>query len=118
MQGTIERGVYGVNTHTLEIGNSQVAIVYQDTAVVKFSRRMIILTAPDSSKSQTTKLRMNQTSWQYSLGYIVVKRGGQWYVHRSEIVNDKLKAGNRITQFNGDNVKLSRDFSGTLSLLT
>ena len=62
MQGTIERGIYGVNTHILKIANDQTAVVYQDTAVVRFNNGFIILTAPTASKTQTTKLRMNQAA--------------------------------------------------------
>lgn len=85
MQGTIERGIYGAHTKILDIQNNFKAVIYQDTAVVKFNDEKIILTAPESAKTQTTKLRMNQASYQYNLGYIVVQKQGKWYVYTSKI---------------------------------
>jgi len=100
MQGTVERGVYGANTKILDIQGGYKAVIYQDTAVVKFNDSRIILTAPDSAKTQTTKLRMNQASYQYNLGYMVVKIRGKWFVYSSYIAeNGRLTKRDRIGAF-------------------
>ena len=110
MQGTIERGVYGTATEILDLADGVKAVVYQDTAVVKFTAGYIILTAPESAKSQTTKLRMNQASYHWNLGYYVVKRRGKWFVYASTIdANGKMRPTRMVREFNGYFVKLSRD---------
>jgi len=108
MQGTIERGVYGTATDILTLADNVKAVIYQDTAVVKFTDEYIVLTAPDNAKTQTTKLRMNQASYQWGLGYYVAKKNGKWAVHHSRIVDGKMKPGRRICDFTCQNVRLSR----------
>lgn len=118
MQGTIEHGLTGPRAYTatyqFDMPEGVKAVVYQDTAVVKFTLRKITLTAPDSAKTQTTKLRMNQASYEYDLGYIVVQRQGKWHVYKSYI-NDsgKLKARARqcIASFTGHKVEIFREYT-------
>lgn len=110
MQGTIERGVYGTATEILNLADGVTAVVYQDTAVVKFTRDYIILTAPESAKTQTTKLRMNQASYQWDLGYYVTKRNGKWYVYKSTVDDEgKLKPTTRICEFNDFSTRIERN---------
>jgi len=109
MQGTVERGVYGAHTKILDIQGGFKAVIYQDTAVVKFNETQIILTAPEASKTQTTKLRMNQASYQYDLGYIVVKKRGKWYIHHSyKNEEGKFRAAGKIDDFVGTNYVIYR----------
>lgn len=109
MQGTIERGVYGTATEILELANNVTAVVYQDAAVVKFNDNRIVLTAPDAAKSQTTKLRMNQASYQFGLGYYVVKRRNRWYVYKSTIdANGKLQPTEKVADFTSYKIELDR----------
>lgn len=73
------RGVATKVTHT-QISHGEVTVVrYHDTDVVAFGRNTIIL---DSGgwKTNTTKLRMNQASNEYHLGYQVFQLLGKWYV--------------------------------------
>jgi len=55
------------------------AIRYHATEVVQFDQNLIIL---DSGgwKSVTTKLRMNQTSKQFGIGFSVYQKNFEWFV--------------------------------------
>ena len=54
-------------------------VKYRDTAVVKFDHQKIILNA-GGWRTYTTKMRMNQASNQFKLGYRVYQKEIQWYV--------------------------------------
>lgn len=74
-QTSIVRGV----ATTIRGEDGYTIVRYHSTDVVKFDDCQIIL---NSGKWQTvtTKLRMNQTSNQFGLGYGVYQRKHQWYV--------------------------------------
>lgn len=59
--------------------NGFITVVYHSTAVVKFNDDLIKLNTGGWSTA-TTKLRMNQASNQFALGYQVYQRSGQWFV--------------------------------------
>lgn len=54
-------------------------ITYHSTAVVQFNSERIILNTGGYS-TYTTKLRMNQASAQFGLGYRVFQKRWNWYV--------------------------------------
>jgi hypothetical protein len=53
---------------------------YHETDVVKFNNDVIILNS-GKHKSATTKRRMNQTSNQFNLGFVVYQAAGKWYIN-------------------------------------
>jgi len=55
------------------------AVRYHATEVVQFDNDKIILNS-GGWRSNTTKLRMNQTSNQYGLGFSVYQRNFEWFV--------------------------------------
>ena len=65
-------------THIYTIGN-QTRVKYHSTDVVRFSDKHITL---DTGNwwTVTTKLRMNQASRQFNLGYHVYQKDWTWYV--------------------------------------
>lgn len=63
-------------------------IQYHQTVVVSFSQTCVILRT-GGWKTATTKLRMNQASRQFNLGYEVSQRKGTWYVSQWDAVNQK-----------------------------
>jgi len=54
-------------------------VVYHSTPVVKFNDQKIILDT-GGWYSNTTKLRMNQASNQFNLGYRVFQKKGKWFI--------------------------------------
>ncbi len=54
-------------------------VVYHNTVVVRFNEDMIILDHGGYS-SKTTKLRMNQASNQFDLGFNVWQKDFEWFV--------------------------------------
>lgn len=72
------RRVTGVATN-VRIQDSFTIVRYHDTDVVRFNAESIFLNV-GGWKSATTKTRMNQASNQYSLGYSVFQRKGEWFV--------------------------------------
>lgn len=54
-------------------------ITYWNTDVVRFSDDKIVLNS-GGYRTATTKLRMNQASNQYGLGYYVAQIKGVWFV--------------------------------------
>jgi len=54
-------------------------VIYHDTAVVSFNSDTITLNT-GGYFTRTTKLRMNQASNQFDLGFKVYQRQGTWYV--------------------------------------
>lgn len=59
--------------------NNVTSVVYHNTAVVQFSPTKIVLDS-GGYKTKTTKLRMNQTSNQYGLGFEVYQQNYEWFV--------------------------------------
>jgi len=70
--------VKGVAT-SIRTENGYTAVRYHNTDVVQFNNEKIILNT-GGHKTRTTKLRMNQTSNQYDLGYRVYAKNHEWYV--------------------------------------
>lgn len=70
--------VRGTATH-IGTENGDTVIRYHDTDVVRFNGAIITLNT-GGYKTVTTKRRMNQASEQFSLGYAVFQRGGDWFV--------------------------------------
>lgn len=60
--------------------NGRITVVYHNTRVVDATPEHIILDT-GGWKTTTTKLRMNQASTQFNLGYTVYQQKGQWFVH-------------------------------------
>ena len=70
-----------VGTHKTLITQKDDATMvwYHSTMFVYFDKEDILLDT-GGWKTYTTKLRMNQTSNQFGLGYYVFQRDHQWYV--------------------------------------
>lgn len=64
------------------------AVRYHNTDVVTYNAEKITLRT-GGWKTVTTKLRMNQASRQFDLGYGVSQRKGVWYVRQWHKVNQK-----------------------------
>jgi len=58
---------------------THVCVVYHATCVVRFNSDEIVLNS-DGWRTVTTKLRMNQASNQYGLGFNVYQKEHVWYV--------------------------------------
>lgn len=69
-------------------------VVYHSTAVVSFNEAKIILNT-GGWKSPTTKVRMNQTSNQFALGFYVYQKDFVWFVdykgHKFEMEGETLE---------------------------
>lgn len=76
------RRVSGVATKIREEAGYTV-VRYHSTDVVKFNSQEIILDS-GGYLTVTTKLRMNQASNQYGLGYYVYQQKGDWFVRYYE----------------------------------
>ena len=59
--------------------NGRITVVYHKTRVVDVTPKHITLDT-GGWKTATTKLRMNQASAQFNLGYSVYQQKGQWFV--------------------------------------
>lgn len=70
--------VRGVRTDVFKHGDEG-RVIYRGTTVVYWDSSKIFLDT-GGWKSATTKLRMNQASNQFGLGYGVYAKGGKWYV--------------------------------------
>lgn len=70
-----------VGTHktTVRVTGPVTTVRYHQTDVVAFDADRIIL-CTGGWKTPTTKLRMNQASREYSLGYGVYQKKGSWCV--------------------------------------
>lgn len=61
--------------------NGRISIIYHNTEVVLVERDKNLITLNTGGwKSNTTKLRMNQASQQFNLGYSVYQKDYSWYV--------------------------------------
>ena len=89
-----------IGTHkTAVFSNGEHQVVkYWFTDVVKFNYKEIILNTGGWS-TVTTKLRMNQASNQYNLGYNVYQKDYQWFVDYK----------NKTIPFNGDSITIKRN---------
>lgn len=75
------RIVRGVKTSIRREGYDTI-VNYRGTDVVRFSDTKVDITLKTGGwKSATTKLRMNQASNQFNLGYYVFQKKGEWYVN-------------------------------------
>jgi hypothetical protein len=72
-------------------------VTYHDTDVVTFTEGVIVLQT-GGFKTATTKLRMNQASNQYDLGYQVYQVNHEWMV----------EFGGGVYPFQGDEITLLR----------
>lgn len=70
--------ISGVATN-VKTENGVTVVRYHATDVVTFDVNTIKLNT-GGYRSATTKLRMNQTSNQFDLGYVVWQDKGEWYV--------------------------------------
>jgi hypothetical protein len=70
-----------VGTHETSIytSNGYICVKYHNTEVVRFNHERIVLNSNGWS-THTTKVRMNQASNQYGLGYKVYQRDYDWYI--------------------------------------
>jgi hypothetical protein len=70
--------VTGVATH-ITSGNNITQVWYHKTAVVTFTANTIELNS-GGWRTNTTKLRMNQTAAQFNLPFSVYQKKGEWFV--------------------------------------
>ena len=92
--------VQGIATTVVETkhnSGSLIVVSYHQTAVVMITPRNIRLNT-GGWHTYTTKLRMNQASNQFGLGYKVFQRRGDWYV----------KYGGKVKPFEDDEILLRR----------
>lgn len=71
--------VRGVATTTMR-KDGLLSIYYHGTEVVRVEKNGAITLNHGGWMSNTTKLRMNQASNQYRLGYQVFQKNGRWFV--------------------------------------
>ena len=76
----------GKHATAIHGANGYQIVTYHKTNVVKWNTDQIILDT-GGWKTVTTKMRMNQTSNQFDLGYHVHQTKGRWYV---EFENDEI----------------------------
>lgn len=77
--------------------NGKTEVIYHQTAVVTITANKIILNT-GGWKTNTTKVRMNQASRVFNLGYTVYQKDFEWYVMR----------GGRTINFYNDTLTLER----------
>lgn len=70
--------VRGIATNVM-CTNGRISVRYHNTLVVDVTPRKITLDT-GGWKTVTTKLRMNQASCQFNLGYSVYQKGFAWFV--------------------------------------
>lgn len=70
--------VRGVATN-IRTADKETIVRYHSTDVVQFTDKEIILNS-GGWKTVTTKARMNQTSNQFDLGFVVYQQKGDWFV--------------------------------------
>lgn len=69
----------GKTATSVRTENGWTIVRYHDTDVVSFNEKEIILRT-GGWRTTTTKLRMNQASNQFGLGYQVWQKDFQWYI--------------------------------------
>ncbi len=87
----------GSGNTTIVTSGGKTRITYYSTEVVIFNAKTIWLDN-GGQKTTTTKIRMNQASNQFGLGYQVYQKKQEWFV---EFKGETIP-------FNGDSVKLLR----------
>lgn len=97
MAQTQQIGRHATTVSTDEEGLTNVC--YHSTNVVSFDDYWVKLRT-GGWRTITTKLRMNQASWQFKLGYKVFQKDYSWYV--------QLPNGN-VEDFTGDSFAFYRD---------
>lgn len=71
--------VRGVSTTVRTNPEGQTEVIYHETSVVSFDQNEIVLNS-GGWRTNTTKLRMNQASNQFGLGYQVYQKNYEWFV--------------------------------------
>lgn len=69
----------GSHKTTVAIEDDFAVVTYHSTQVVKWNDSQIVLNT-GGHRTTTTKLRMNQASNQYNLGYRVYQKAFNWFV--------------------------------------
>jgi hypothetical protein len=69
----------GTHATTVSTSDNYTRVVYHATTVVKFNHKDIILNS-GGWVTATTKLRMNQTSNQFDLGFRVYQKDYEWFI--------------------------------------
>ena len=88
----------GHHATTIDTNNDMIRVTYHNTVVVKFNAGIIILNT-GGYYTHTTKVRMNQASNQYNLGYKVFQKDFNWFVQYK----------NEVIPFRGNAINLSRN---------
>ena len=88
-----------LSTHktTVATSNDVTRVTYHSTVVVEWDDTTITLRTGGYA-SRTTKMRMNQASNQFDLGYHVRQRAGRWHVEYK----------GAMIAFDGDSLELTR----------
>ncbi len=68
-------------------GIENTCIRYHSTVVVKFNRNVIVLNS-GGWRTVTTKLRMNQASSEFGLGFSVYQKDYEWFVRANWMGGD------------------------------
>lgn len=76
--------VSGVATKIYTTEDGYTHVRYHSTNVVSFSDREIVLRTGGWS-SATTKLRMNQASSQFDLGFTVFQKDFKWFIEYQDV---------------------------------
>ena len=90
----------GTHATTVSTSDNYTRVVYHATTVVKFNHKDIILNS-GGWVTATTKLRMNQASSQFDLGFKVYQKNFKWYVTIKDLKNNTL-----IIPFRNNKVEL------------
>jgi hypothetical protein len=69
----------GTHSTSILVDKNYTKIIYHITPVVKFSEKFIVLNN-GGYQTNTTKLRMNQTSHEFGLNFFVYTFAHKWYV--------------------------------------
>lgn len=78
--------IIGTHCTTVATSGGVTRVTYHETVVVAFDDKQITLDT-DGYFTPTTKTRMNQTSFQFDLGFHVYQEEGHWYVdYNGEII--------------------------------
>lgn len=89
--------VRGVHTRIFAEDGFTVVRLY-NTDVVRFNEHVIVLNS-DGYRTVTTKLRMNQASNQFNLGYCVFQKQHEWFVQLENGIVTPFEDGIQIQRF-------------------
>ena len=73
------QGRIGKTATTVATSGGVTRVTYHSTVVVEFTPQVVTLNS-NGYQTATTKTRMNQTSKQFGLGFIVWQKNGEWSV--------------------------------------